>query len=394
MFKIDQSSNRISRLQSKSFSELGFSERNHLQEWLAYQPDAFGEELLIIQKEFDGFDDTRERLDLLALDKDGNLVVIENKLDDTGRDVIWQALKYASYCSSLNKKQIVEIFQSYLNRFCDLDTKNSNNDEAKQDANALICEFLDVPDLGEVVLNSGNNQRLIFVAANYRKEVTSTALWLLSHNIQLQCFKVTPYSMGGLEEQQLFLNVEQIIPTPEVKELMIGMSAKEADEKETVVELKNRHKVRLSFWEQALEAMRDSDCNLFDNISPTKDHWINAGSGVRSCPFALIFGTKEARVEFNMSRSETEDNKFMFDLLLTKKQEIETKFGTELEWLRLDDKKASRIQFRKEFDGYNNEHWPEIIKWLVVEMIKLEKALKQPLQNANQRLKEQVKDIV
>jgi len=387
MFKIDQSSNRISRLQSKSFSELGFSERNHLQEWLAYQPDAFGEELLIIQKEFDGFDDTRERLDLLALDKDGNLVVIENKLDDTGRDVIWQALKYASYCSSLNKKQVVEIFQSYLNRFCDLNIKNSHSDEAKQDANALICEFLDVPDLGEVVLNSGNNQRLIFVAANYRKEVTSTALWLLSHNIQLQCFKVTPYSMGGLEEQQLFLNVEQIIPTPEVKELMIGMSAKEADEKETVVELKNRHKVRLSFWEQALEAMRDSDCNLFDNISPTKDHWINAGSGVRSCPFALIFGTKEARVEFNMSRSETEDNKFMFDLLLTKKQEIESKFGAELEWLRLDDKKASRIQFRKEFDGYNNENWPEIIKWLVAEMIKFEKALKQPLNDANKALK-------
>lgn len=43
------------------------------------------EELLIIQKEFDGFEDTRERLDLLALDKEGRLVLIENKLDDTGR---------------------------------------------------------------------------------------------------------------------------------------------------------------------------------------------------------------------------------------------------------------------------------------------------------------------
>lgn len=96
MFKIDTSSNRISRIASKSFSELGFSERNHLQEWLANEPDALGEELLIIQKEFDGFDDTRERLDLLALDKVGNLVVIENKLDDSGRDVLWQALKYAS----------------------------------------------------------------------------------------------------------------------------------------------------------------------------------------------------------------------------------------------------------------------------------------------------------
>ena len=48
-------------------------------------PEALGENLLIIQKEFDDFEDTRERLDLLALDKKGRLVVIENKLDDSGR---------------------------------------------------------------------------------------------------------------------------------------------------------------------------------------------------------------------------------------------------------------------------------------------------------------------
>lgn len=91
MFRINHASNRIIKLKEVSFSELGFTERHHLQEWLANQPDALGEELLIIQKEFDGFDDTRERLDLLAIDKDGNLVIIENKLDDSGKDVVWQA---------------------------------------------------------------------------------------------------------------------------------------------------------------------------------------------------------------------------------------------------------------------------------------------------------------
>ena len=46
-----------------------FREREHLQEWLENSPTAFGDddELLFIQKEFDGFDDTRERLDLLAI---------------------------------------------------------------------------------------------------------------------------------------------------------------------------------------------------------------------------------------------------------------------------------------------------------------------------------------
>ena len=108
MFTVNHQTNRISPVKVKSFSELGVTERNHLQEWLAHQPDCLGEELLIIQKEFDGFDDTRERLDLLALDKDGNLVIIENKLDDRGRDVVWQALKHASYSASLTKGQSVE----------------------------------------------------------------------------------------------------------------------------------------------------------------------------------------------------------------------------------------------------------------------------------------------
>lgn len=81
---------------------------------MAHQPSAFGEELLIIQKEFNGFNDTNERLDLLALDKEGNIVVIENKLDDTGRDVTWQVLKYASYCSTLNKEQVRNIYQEFF----------------------------------------------------------------------------------------------------------------------------------------------------------------------------------------------------------------------------------------------------------------------------------------
>jgi RecB family endonuclease NucS len=116
MYLINRATNRIEPLQPRTFSELGLRERSNLQEWIANHPVALGEELLVIQKEFAGFADTAERLDLLALDKRGNLVIIENKLDDSGRDVTWQALKYASYCSSLTKEQIRSIFQHYLDQ--------------------------------------------------------------------------------------------------------------------------------------------------------------------------------------------------------------------------------------------------------------------------------------
>lgn len=55
MFTVNHQTNRISPVKTKKFSELGLTERKHLQEWLAHEPFALGEELLIIQKEFDGF---------------------------------------------------------------------------------------------------------------------------------------------------------------------------------------------------------------------------------------------------------------------------------------------------------------------------------------------------
>ncbi|WP_113418587.1 DUF4268 domain-containing protein [Escherichia coli] len=383
MFTVNHQTNRISPVRTKKFSELGFTERKHLQEWLAHEPSALGEELLIIQKEFDGFDDTRERLDLLALDKDGNLVIIENKLDDSGRDVVWQALKYASYCASLTKAQIVDIYQQYLDRYEPV-TGEVDLLNAPASASARICEFLDAPDLDELKLNLGNSQRIMLVAANFRKEVTSKALWLLGQGISIACFKITPYSLG----EQLLINIDQIIPTPEAKELMIGINAKEAEEKTTEVVLKNRHTVRREYWERALEAFQKSACQLYNNISPSKDHWLSAGSGLSGCPYNLIFLQKELRVELWISRGVTEENKYLFDLLSQSKQDIEHAFGAELEWMRLDEKKSCRIQFSTKADGFNKETWPQAVAWHLEQMTKLEKALKGPLQKAAEAMKQ------
>lgn len=55
MYKTNAATKQITPLSVKRFSDLGFSERHDLQEWLANTPEALGEELLIIQKDFDGF---------------------------------------------------------------------------------------------------------------------------------------------------------------------------------------------------------------------------------------------------------------------------------------------------------------------------------------------------
>lgn len=372
MFRVDRTQNRLSRLVQKRFSDLNLRERDHLQEWLANQPDALGEDLLVIQKEFDGFDETRERLDLLALDKDGNLVVIENKLDDSGRDVTWQALKYTAYVSSLTKTQIVDIYQQYLDRFC-----------GGGNAVARLCEFMGVEDLGEIILNPGTDQRIVFIAANFRREVTATVLWLLSRGIQAQCFKVTPFMLGD----ELIIDIQQIIPTPEAADFMISMSNKDGEEKATQDTQKHRHKLRLAFWEQALEQLRADGVTLYQNISPGKDHWLSAGSGVSSCPYNLIFSRDEARVELEMRRADATANKWLFDRLHAEKAAIEAAFGHPLDWRRMEDKKACKILFAQDFDGYDRTSWPQMIGWISEHIRKLEAALREPLSRLNRQIR-------
>lgn len=359
MYRIDGKANRITKVREMRFSDLGFRERKHLQEWLANQPDALGEDLLIIQKEFAGFDDTKERLDLLAIDKQGALVVIENKLDDSGRDVVWQTLKYASYCSTLSQSQLAEIFQSYLDKH-----------SPGKDAETLICEFLEEEDFTGVTLNVGNDQRLILVAAEFRKEVTSTVLWLQSHDVHIKCFKATPYKDGN----DLFLTVEQLIPLPEAEELMIGISKKAEEEKTLSRKQAARHELRTDFWHQTLNALRKANVQLYANVGPGRDAWLAAGSGLSGVHYSMIFNHDGVRVHFVLGRSSKEQNKTLFDRLKKRASSLDRTYGAPLDWRRMPNNKVSIISDRQPFDGHNRESWPAMIEWLVEHIQRLERA--------------------
>ncbi|PVA10192.1 hypothetical protein DC366_11140 [Pelagivirga sediminicola] len=378
MFQIDRSANRLRKLERTSFSEVGFREREHLQEWLATMPDALceamseGEDgLLIIQKEFDGFDGTRERLDLLALDRNGQLVVIENKLDDSGRDVVWQALKYAAYCSSLKKAEIVGIFQQYLDR------------HGAGDAASTICEFLGEDTLDQVVLNDGTDQRILFIAANFRREVTATVLWLRDHQIDARCIKVVPYKFG----EEMFVDIQQVIPTPEAADYMIRMAEKDSEEKNAKGAQRWSHQMRMEFWEQALQALRGAGLERWQNITPSKDHWVNSSIGVSGCTLTLIFLRHEIRVEFQLNRADREENKWLFDQLAEDKGRYEDAMEESLEWRRMDDKKVSMVVSKTPVQGYSKENWDEMIAWLVKHYQKMDKAFSEPVRALASRMK-------
>jgi hypothetical protein len=334
MYLINKASNAIEPIKEITFKSAGLKERANLQEWIAKHPESLGEELLIIQKEFSGFNDTHERLDLLALDKKGNLVVIENKLDDTGRDVVWQALKYASYCSSLNSKGVIDIFNLYLKK-----------QGVKEDAKKILEDFFVSEDFEEK-LSVGVTQRIILVAAEFRKEVTSTVLWLLNFGIRIQCFKVTPYKLGD----QLLLDSDQIIPIKESEEYTIRVALKNREEIDSQEVLENRYSVRLAFWSQFLKEISKHDAS-FSNTSPSKDSWIGSGLGMSGVGLNAVVTHSYARAEVYINRGSVSENKKIFDYFDKHKKQIEKEFGAPLIWERMDDKVTSRIKWQ--LDGVN-----------------------------------------
>jgi hypothetical protein len=354
MYKINKTTNNVVRLEQRLFKELKIKERDHLQEWIAKNPEMLGEELLIIQKEFDGFNDTNERLDLLALDKDGGLVIIENKLDDTGRDVVWQALKYTSYCSTLTTSQIIKLYQDYLNKW-------QNGEDAKQN----ITDFLERED-DELLLNR-NDQRIIFVANNYRKEVTSTVLWLLKHDIQIQCFRATPYSMG----EELFLQVEQIIPLPETKEFMIDAQEKQKEETQKSKTVDESEARLIKFWSVLKNKLQKHQLDYLERVSP-KPHY-SLGFWKGQGKFAFCIGRNTFRVELYFSN---DPDKIMIDAMMAHESELNQKLGGRLIFERLPNKKASRIKLemnseeRKQLSGkFNDEiYWENLSEWYATNM--------------------------
>ena len=204
MYKVDIPNKKLIKLDSTTFKGRNLKERFDIQEWVEKNPEILGEELLIIGKEVPL--PSNIRIDLLAIDKLANIVVIELKRDDSGRNVDWQAIKYVSYCSSFSQDEIFKTFAEYL-----------GTDQAE--AETQIEEFINLEDFEEL----NKNQKIILVSNKFHSDVASSVLWLRDFGIDISCIKFSPFiDKNGT----LFISPSQIIPLPEAEDYIIKKERK------------------------------------------------------------------------------------------------------------------------------------------------------------------------
>lgn len=102
------------RIDGEGYSRLSsqrLDDESRLEELLIEDPNMLGRDLLIIGQQVQT--DSGKRLDLLGIDPEGNLHIIELKRNRTPRDVVAQALDYASWVRGLGYEDVVEIFENF-----------------------------------------------------------------------------------------------------------------------------------------------------------------------------------------------------------------------------------------------------------------------------------------
>lgn len=190
-----------------SLASAGLLERQHLQEWVLSHPEILGEDVLIITFEFDRWmtgagTPTWERLDVLALDRTGRLIVAELKRDVAPDAVVVQALNYAAMVSRFNLDLLVEAYGA--RRGGELSTLELQ-EELREWAPALSDETLAPP-------------RIVLVAEDFGAVMRNTAMFLIEQGLDLRLVRVQLYRMAN---QALALTASQLLPVPDTEEFMI-----------------------------------------------------------------------------------------------------------------------------------------------------------------------------
>jgi len=135
----------------------------------------------------------------------------------------------------------------------------------------------------------------------------------------------------------------------------------------------NRFGVRKKYWQQLLPLLNHT--NLFDNVNPSKDHWLSTGAGIGGLAFTLIITKSNIRIELGISTSSKEKNKVYFKKLFKSKEVIEQSFGQNLVWEELPENKMSIVKFElQDVNLFNETDWEKMNDFFVLYLPKFENA--------------------
>ena len=203
---------------------------------------------------------------------------------------------------------------------------------------------------------------VVWIVSSARAEHASAIEWLNKHTddeISFFLMEVHAYKIGNSDPAPQFKIIEQ----PNDFVAIVKAASKNADINES-------QKNRLEFWTRFNEVV-DAKGKPFNKRKATTDHWYSVAIGSSNACISIDLVNKEHKIRISFW---IHDNKDIFDALFHKKDEIEELLGFEMEWNRLDNKKASYIcTYIKGLDFSKQDNYPVLIDQVIDLVLKMRK---------------------
>lgn len=185
------------------------------------QPAILGEELLFIGEQTTFPDMSGDAIDILALDQEGNTVIIELKRGTAPGSTDFQLLKYASYVHRLGPEDLAkkakEFFLQEQNKWYWDKLRSELDIEEEPDKDIDLIDLLyrkfrfQKYDVYEERFNK--KQRMVLLAEGFDARIGSVLLWLHRQGIDVAGYEYRRFRSGG----DAFYSFDRVIPPLDIE---------------------------------------------------------------------------------------------------------------------------------------------------------------------------------
>lgn len=283
----EMTSQEIRPIRQTTFRDAQIQERSGLQRLLRDRIEVIAPGCLVLAEEFGEWEDSRRRIDLLAIDTEANLVVIELKRTQDGGHMELQAIRYASMVSTMTFEQAVRAHERFL----------ASVGREEEDAANNILDHLGWDEPDEEMF--AQDVRIILASAQFSRELTSAVMWLNDSGLDIRCVRLSPYADGD----RILLDVQQVIPLPEAEAYQVRVREKSRKERESRRSTRDRTKYTVTLDGQtfSLLAKREAMFRVIKHLCEqgvTPDEICNNVSFRKNTSFRFAPGSFQSEDDF------------------------------------------------------------------------------------------------
>ncbi len=242
--------------------------------------------------------------------------------------------------------------------------------------------------MGEVAIenqyNVSDNEHLGKIQVYLSGSKANTGIWIAEEFREQHKEVVLKLNKSGAYNIYLIqVSAKKIVGEPEITGHIIDFDVIIAPDIELrdiatagIRDLTEREVLYNRFW-QGLLVKINTKTKLFSGRTRSIGNYISAPTNISEVRYIYSTTKDTIRIELYIDTQDKITNKSIFDNIISHKDEIEEKYGAELSWDRLDDKRASRVRDII-FDRYwaNESKWDEMHEEMSDKMVKFEEALR------------------